>query len=68
MLSAGTRDRPELAVAHCNLADLLQGDPKEAEESLRRALKFNPKNVQAREFKLGVSLCRLGANTKEARL
>ena len=50
---------PELAVAHCNLADLLQGNPKEAEECLRRALRINPKYVEAR-VKLGVSLASSG--------
>ena len=50
---------PELAGAYCNLADLLQANPKEAEECLRRALRINPKYLEAR-VNLGVSLANSG--------
>lgn len=50
---------PEMAGAYCNLADLLQANPKEAEECLRRALRINPKYLQAR-INLGVSLANSG--------
>lgn len=50
---------PELAGAYCNLADLLQANPKEAEECLRRALRINPKYLEAR-INLGVCLANSG--------
>jgi tetratricopeptide (TPR) repeat protein len=50
---------PEFAGAYCNLADLLQANPKEAEECLRRALRINPKYLEAR-VNLGVSLANSG--------
>ena len=50
---------PELAGAYCNLADILQANPKEAEECLRRALRINPKYLEAR-VNLGVSLANSG--------
>jgi tetratricopeptide (TPR) repeat protein len=55
---------PLSAAALCNLATLLQGNPAEAEHFLRRALKINPKNVEARG-KLGVALA-LKGRTREA--
>lgn len=50
---------PQLAGAYCNLADLLQANPKDAEECLRRALRINPKYLEAR-VNLGVSLANSG--------
>ena len=55
---------PLSAEALCNLATLLQGNPAEAEHFLRRALKINPKNVDARG-KLGLALA-LKGRTREA--
>jgi tetratricopeptide (TPR) repeat protein len=55
---------PLSAETLCNLATLLQGNPAEAEHYLRRALKINPKNVDAR-IKLGLALS-LKGRTREA--
>jgi Flp pilus assembly protein TadD len=55
---------PLSAETLCNLATLLQGNPAEAEHFLRRALKINPKNVDARG-KLGLALA-LKGRTREA--
>ena len=55
---------PLSAETLCNLATLLQGNPGEAEHYLRRALKINPKNVDARG-KLGLALAMKG-RTREA--
>ncbi len=51
--------KPDFAGALCNLADLVQGNPLEAEEYLRRALKVNPKNIDVR-VKLGMTLAYSG--------
>jgi tetratricopeptide (TPR) repeat protein len=50
---------PMSAATLCNLASVLQGDPPEAENYLRRALKLNPKYADARS-KLGLSLAFAG--------
>ncbi len=50
---------PGFVEALCNLASVLQGDPQEAEEYVRRALRANPKHVGART-KLGRTLAFAG--------
>ena len=50
---------PGFVEALCNLASLLQGDPQEAEEYLRRALNANPKHPGARTM-LGITLAFTG--------
>jgi tetratricopeptide (TPR) repeat protein len=56
---------PEFVEALCNLASVLQGDPQEAEEYLRRALRVNPKHAGARTM-LGRTLAFTG-RLREAR-
>jgi tetratricopeptide (TPR) repeat protein len=50
---------PGFVEALCNLASLLQGDPQEAEEYIRRALRVNPKHPGARTM-LGRALAFTG--------
>jgi tetratricopeptide (TPR) repeat protein len=50
---------PGFVEALCNLASVLQGDPQEAEEYLRRALRVNPKHAGARTI-LGRTLAFTG--------
>lgn len=50
---------PGFVEALCNLASVLQGDPQEAEEYLRRALRVNPKHAGARTM-LGRTLAFTG--------
>ncbi len=50
---------PGFVEALCNLASVLQGDPQEAEEYLRRALRVNPKHPGARTM-LGRTLAFTG--------
>jgi tetratricopeptide (TPR) repeat protein len=50
---------PAFVEALCNLASVLQGDPQEAEEYVRRALRVNPKHVGARTM-LGRTLAFTG--------
>jgi tetratricopeptide (TPR) repeat protein len=50
---------PVFVEALCNLASLLQGDPQEAEEYIRRALRVNPKHAGARAM-LGRTLAFTG--------
>jgi tetratricopeptide (TPR) repeat protein len=50
---------PGFVEALCNLASVLQGDPQEAEEYVRRALRANPKHAGARAI-LGKTLAFTG--------
>ena len=50
---------PGCVEALCNLASVLQGDPQEAEEYVRRALRINPKHPGARTI-LGRTLAFTG--------
>lgn len=56
---------PVFVEALCNLASVLQGDPQEAEEYIRRALRVNPKHPGARAM-LGRTLAFTG-RLQEAR-